>query len=169
MEFDWKKLIGSVAPTIATALGGPLAGYAVREIGTALGLEAATESTISTALQNATPETLLRIKELDQSFALKMEQMGIDVKKLEFEDTSGARAMLIQTRARTPAILSYFIVVSITALYAYLIMGDYNALSISDLVLGRILGTLDTAFAVVLAFWLGSAHREPYQAAQRKE
>ena len=29
MDFDWKSVVGTVAPTIATALGGPLAGVAV--------------------------------------------------------------------------------------------------------------------------------------------
>src|ERR1700704_1009649 len=133
MSFDWKKLVGSIAPSIATALGGPLAGYAVKEVGAALGLDNPTENAVSAALQNATPDTLLKVKELDQTFALKMEQMGIDLEKLEFEDTAGARAMFMQTRARTPAILSYFIVISITALYAYLIMGDYSNLNVSDL------------------------------------
>ena len=34
---DWKSIIGVVAPTLATALGGPLAGLAVETLGKALG------------------------------------------------------------------------------------------------------------------------------------
>jgi|GEM_PF-3021682 len=53
-----KGLIGNVAPTIATALGGPLAGGAVKLLTGALGLkDKATESQIMDAVANASPET----------------------------------------------------------------------------------------------------------------
>jgi hypothetical protein len=162
-SFNWKSLVGSVAPTIATALGGPLAGMAVKTVGDALGLATATDDTVSAALQNATPDQLAAIKKADQDFAAKMKELDIKLDELDTQDRASARAMMIQTKAKTPAVLSYFVVILITAIYCYLIMGDYSQLTVSDLVLGRILGTLDTAFAVVLAYWLGAAHREPFQ------
>jgi hypothetical protein len=33
---DWKKIVGAVAPTLATALGGPLAGMAAAAVSDAL-------------------------------------------------------------------------------------------------------------------------------------
>ena len=33
---DWKKIVGSVAPVIATALGGPLAGVATKAVASIL-------------------------------------------------------------------------------------------------------------------------------------
>lgn len=163
MSFDWKSLVGSIAPTIATALGGPLAGMAVKALGDAAGLSNATEETVAAAIQGATPELLAKIKAADQDFARQMKELDIKLEELDTSDRASARAMMIQTKAKTPAVLSYFVVILITAIYCYLIMGDYSSLTVSDLVLGRILGTLDTAFAVVLAYWLGAAHREPYQ------
>ena len=45
---DWKDVIGAVAPTIATALGGPLAGAAVKTLSNVLlGHEKGTESDAS--------------------------------------------------------------------------------------------------------------------------
>lgn len=163
MNFDWKSLVSSVAPTIATALYGPLAGMAVKAVGEAIGVEKPTEDTVSAALANATPDMLLKIKQADQDFAARMKELDIKVAELETKDRDSARSMMIQTKAKTPAVLSYFVVILITVVYCYLIMGDYSQLTVSDLVLGRILGTLDTAFAVVLTYWLGSAHREPFQ------
>jgi hypothetical protein len=163
MAFDWRSLVATVAPVLGTALGGPLAGMAVKAIGDAVGLQSATVDTVSTALANATPDQLAAIKKADQDFARQMKELDIKLDELETEDRASARQMMIQTRARTPAVLSYFVVILITAIYCYLIMGDYSQLTVSDLVLGRILGTLDTAFAVVLAYWLGAAHREPFQ------
>src|SRR5882724_9953552 len=162
MSFDWKSLVGSVAPTLATALGGPLAGMAVKAIGDAVGVSNPTTDTVSVALANATPDQLAAIKKADQDFARQMKELDIKLDDLETQDRASARSMNIQTKARTPAILSYFIVITISILYGYLVMSDYDKLNVSDLVLGRILGTLDTAFAVVLAYWLGAAHREPY-------
>lgn len=167
MSFDWKSLVGSVAPTIATALGGPLAGMAVKAVGDALGLEKPSEDAVSAALANATPDMLLKVKQADQEFSARMKELDIKVSELETQDRASARAMMIQTKARTPAVLSYFIVLLTAAIYAYLVMGEYDKLTVSDLVLGRILGTLDMAFGVVLAYWLGSAHREPYPAAKK--
>jgi hypothetical protein len=37
-KLDWRKTLGTVAPAIATALGGPLAGVAVGMAAKALGL-----------------------------------------------------------------------------------------------------------------------------------
>src|SRR5258708_15715904 len=163
MSCDWKSLLGQVAPVIGTAVGGPLAGLAIKTVGDALGLQAPTQDTVSAALANATPEQFAAIKKADQDFARQMKELDIKLDELDTSDRSSARAMMIQTKSKTPEILSYFIVILITVIYVYLVVGDYSQLTVSDLVLGRILGTLDTAFAVVLAYWLGAAHREPYQ------
>lgn len=55
-----------------------------------------------------------------------------------------------------PAILSALIVCSIFVLYSYLMVNG-NPAGLDDVILGRILGTLDTAFGVVLAYWLGTS------------
>ena len=51
MDFDWKSVVGTVAPTIATALGGPLAGVAVSSLAAAFGLS-------SDADDSSTPKLL---------------------------------------------------------------------------------------------------------------
>ena len=58
-------LIGSVAPTIATALGGPVAGMAVKALSGALfGHEDATSDDIKTALANPTADQLAALLSL---------------------------------------------------------------------------------------------------------
>ena len=159
-SIDWRSIIGGVAPALATALGGPLAGMAVQVIGSALGLENASAETVSTALSKAGPEVLAKIKQADQEFAAKMKELDVKLDELVVKDRDSARNLQIQTRAKTPAILSYFVVLSTVSMYGMLLFGDYDKLTISELILGRILGTLDMAFGVVLAYWLGAAHRE---------
>jgi hypothetical protein len=63
---------------------------------------------------------------------------------------------MIQTSARTPAVLSWIVVIATFVMYGFLLRHG-NPAALDDVILGRILGTLDTAFGVVLAFWLGTS------------
>lgn len=157
---DWKKLVGSVAPTLATALGGPLAGMAVSAIGNALGLEGATEDKIEAALQSAKPELLLQLKQADQDFAKQMKALDIDLEKIAAADRDSARQMQVQTRARTPAILSWTIVIVTLLLEGYVMVKGLPT-SAPEVISGRILGTFDTLLMTVATFWLGAAWRDP--------
>lgn len=76
--------------------------------------------------------------------------------KLEADDRKDARAMFIATRARTPAVLSWTVVIGFFGVTAFLLKAG-KPVGLDDLLLGRLLGTLDAAFATVLAFWLGSS------------
>ena len=156
MSFDWRSLVGTVAPTIATALGGPLAGMAVKAVGDALGLDKPTEEAISATLQGATPDTLLKLKQADQDFAVKMRDLDIKLDELETKDKDSARNMLIQTRSYTPSVLSWIVVMATLALEGYVMLHGIPK-EVDDLVAGRVLGTLDTAFGMVLTFWLGTS------------
>lgn len=154
-DFDWKGVVKSVAPALGTALLGPLGGLAVSAIGNALGMDAATEADLSARLAGAKSEDLLKIKEAEQDFAAKMKQMDIDVYALEVKDRDSARA-LTAGGVHTPAVLSWMIITGTFVLYGYLMVHG-NPAQLDDVILGRLLGTLDTAFGVVLAYWLGTS------------
>ena len=98
-----KGILGAVAPTIATALGGPLAGVAVRQIGSALGLDdTATQDDVMQAVAKADPETLTKIKQVEADFKVKMKELDVSLAKLEVEDRSSARNRELQTKDKTP-------------------------------------------------------------------
>ena len=65
-------------------------------------------------------------------------------------------------KARTPAALSWFIVMAAFGIEGALLLGWYPEAKVPDIVVGRILGTLDLALGIVLNYWLGSAYREVY-------
>lgn len=156
MDFDWKKLLGTVAPTLATAAGGPLAGMAVKAIGDALGLNNATVEAVTTALKGASPDDLLKLKQADQAFQSKMAELGVDLAKLEQADRESARD-LVKAGAKTPGVLSWLVIIGTFVLYGWLVVNGQPSDKLDDVVLGRILGTLDVAFGVVLNFWLGTS------------
>jgi RsiW-degrading membrane proteinase PrsW (M82 family) len=83
--FDWRKLVQGIAPAIGTALGGPLAGAAIAQIGQVLlGKPDATENEVAGALQSGqlTGEQIVALKTADQEFAVRMKSMDIDVMKI---------------------------------------------------------------------------------------
>ncbi|CAM0009128.1 hypothetical protein VPHK367G1_0026 [Vibrio phage K367 g1] len=112
---DWKSIVGTVAPTIATALGGPMAGAAVKFLGDQfLGDENASEQQVSEFVQSANPETLLKIKHADYEFKTKMAKLGVDVFKIEADDKKNARKE--HSQSKMPAILSVGLTVFIAGI-----------------------------------------------------
>lgn len=88
MNDNFKKLAGvlsSVAPTLATMLGGPFAGAAVTALEGAFGLSAgAGADAITEVVQKGgmTPEIMAAVRAADQKHAEIMGQQGIDLVKL---------------------------------------------------------------------------------------
>jgi hypothetical protein len=83
-EMDWKQTVRNVAPTIGTALGGPLAGTAVKLLADKfLGKQDATEAEVAAAIQGATSEQLIKLKEIDTEFKKFVMQISIEEKKIE--------------------------------------------------------------------------------------
>jgi hypothetical protein len=76
--------------------------------------------------------------------------------RIEADDRASARSMQVANKSYMPATVSVVVIFAALGLEGYvLITGIPEA--VSELVAGRILGTLDMAFATVLAFWLGSS------------
>lgn len=152
----WKAVIGSVAPALATALGGPLAGLAVREIGSkVLGKESATEQDLVNAVALATPEMLVKLRELDQQFAKDMAAMGVELEKLENADRADARARQVALKDWMPNVLGIGLMASFFTVQFWLLGHDVPA-GTREL-LTRTLGTLDVSLAMVLSYYFGSS------------
>lgn len=75
----WQDAIASVAPALATALGGPLAGTAVAFLSKELGLDGTTTQDVANAVAGMTPADMLKMKDLDNQFKLQMAQQGISL------------------------------------------------------------------------------------------
>ncbi len=115
---DWKKTLGAIAPTLATALGGPLAGAATKFLASnLLGDESSSLEDIEAAIIGASPEQLAILKSIDKEFKISMEKLGVDVFKLEVADKGNAR--LNNKGSFMPAVLSITLTLVVaTLLYA---------------------------------------------------
>jgi hypothetical protein len=159
MAFDWKSVVGTVAPTIATALGGPLAGLAVKAIGGVFGLgEGATEADVAAKLAGATPDDLLRLKEADQKFALEMRRLDVDLERIAAGDRDSARQMQRETRSWAVPVLASVVVSGFIASSIAVLGGWVDGLKdplIAALV-GSVLGNITAATMLVLNFYFGT-------------
>jgi len=155
---QWRKIVSNLAPTLATALGGPLAGTAVKFIaGQLLGEENATEKEIDAFIAGASPEQLARLREIDNDFAVKMAQLDVDVFALEVTDTGSARElakvnMLPQIVLSVLFIAGYFCVVA--ALFSGVVVIDESIRDTSNI----LLGVLTANIPAIMGFWFGSSH-----------
>ena len=151
------KLVENVAPTIATAMLGPVAGMAVKALSTALlGHGDGSEDDITAALSSATPEQIAAIKRADNDFKVQMKQLDIDLVRIAADDRNSARNMAVGTHSLTPSVMSYVIVVCL-AIIQYFLFTHVIEASMRELI-ARVLGTLDGALMLVLSFWFGSSN-----------
>jgi len=155
MAFDWRSIISTVAPTIATALGGPMAGMAVRALSaTLLGKDDGTEDEISAAMQLASPETLLKIKEADNAFKLEMEKLGVDLQNIAVDDRKSARDMYSKTRDMIVPLLAGLTVAGFFGTMAWVLTGH---VSLESTILGFVLGQISAKTEQVYNFYFGSS------------
>jgi len=153
--FDWKSLVGTIAPMLGTALGGPMGGMAAKVLSnTLLGKDDASESEISLALQNASPETLLKIKEADNAFAIEMERLGVDLVKIAAESQDSARKMQIANKALIVPVLAGLTVAGFFGTMAWVLTGH---VSLESTILGFVLGQISAKTEQVYNFYFGSS------------
>ena len=86
-KHDWKATIRTVAPALATALGSPLLGTAVSVLSNLFfGKSDATEAEVQEYVNKGIPpDTIVKLREIDNKFKLDLEAAGLNLKKLEAE------------------------------------------------------------------------------------
>lgn len=149
-------ILGAVAPTIGTALGGPLGGMAARALTDALGIDvASTEDQIVAMANNATPEQLLALKKADNDFKAQMKALDIDLAKVMAADVASARQMQVQVKDWTVPTLAFLITLGF---FSLLWLMAFHEIPVSNKdILNIALGALATSFAGVVAFYFGSS------------
>lgn len=153
---DWLATLKSLAPTVASALLGPLGGVAVGAIGSLLGVSDATQDKIANAIQTGqmTPEQIGKLKELELEYQNNEKERGFKYAELAFKDRDSAREMQKTTRSSIPAVLSVVITLGFLGLLTGLMTGYLKADDNQAMLL--MLGALGVAFGQVINFWLGS-------------
>ena len=150
-----KNIVGAVAPTLGTALGGPMAGMAGIMIAEVLGVPNNPKA-IEKGIAEATPEQMLELKKAEQAFEVQMKELDVDVFKLETQDKQDARNKFskdwtarIMGIATVGGFLGYIFLVTLQP-------PEQNSEALINLVLGY-LGGLASA---VISFYFGASNTQ---------
>lgn len=151
-----KGLIGAVAPVLGTALGGPLGGAAASQIAKSLlGTENATATEIEQAVKNATPEQLAALKKVDYDFQVRMQELGLDLERINQQSVADARAREIAIKDKVPALLAGGVTLGYFGVLAYMLKSGVPASGGDALLV--MLGALSGAWGAVMTYYFGSS------------
>jgi hypothetical protein len=158
VNFDWKAVVRTVAPALATALGTPLAGIATKVITDALlgdGFENATDDMLASAVQSASPDALIKLKEADLQFKRDMARLEIDLEQINAQDRANARKRETDTGDLwTPRLLAGGVTAGFFGVLVWLLANGIPASGGEALLV--MLGSLGTAWAGIMAYYFGT-------------
>jgi len=147
----------NLAPTIASALLGPLGGIAVAGLGKIFGIDGATQKDITKAIADGkiTPDQLAEIRKLEMEFKQHEQDLGFKYSELEFKDTDSARQMQISVKSNVPPLLATVVTLGFFGILGLMIFDKSLVPSEPLLVM---LGSLGTAWTMIIGFYFGSSH-----------
>lgn len=152
------KLLGSIAPMIATAIGGPVGGLAVQVLGEALGISQPTQAKIEEAFKSGsmTGEQIAAVRQAEIRLKQRSEELGIDLEQIHAKDRDSARQLQIQTKSRVPGTLAILITVGFFGILVGMLTGALQASGNNEALL-ILLGALGAAWGAVVNFYYGSS------------
>jgi len=154
---DWLSTIKNLAPTVAAALGGPLAGEAVTALAGIVG--GSNVEDIRKAIEGGrlTGDQIGQLRQLELQLQDNEREGDFKYAELAFKDRDSARQANVSGGTQRPLFwLSVLLLVlclgtEVTLLVIGLPVGT------SELVVGRVLGLLDAIAMTVLAYWYGTS------------
>jgi Flp pilus assembly protein TadB len=149
MNLSWLE---QVAPTIATALGGPLAGLAVEAVSKAIGVS---QDDAKKMLDEGklSADQIAQVKVAEIELQKQAQTLGLDFERLAVDDRKSARDMQSATHSLIPAFLAVFVTIGF---FGILIALMYGQVQKTDEIL-VMLGSLGTAWTGIIAFYFGSS------------
>jgi xanthosine utilization system XapX-like protein len=146
---DWLK---SIAPTLATALGGPLAGLAINAVSSALGIDPdKVQETISSG--KLTADQIASIQQAELTLKARAQELGLDFAKLAVDDRKSAREMQISTKSFIPPALAILVTLGFFGILVGMMMETFK----TSEPLMLMLGSLGTAWTGIIAYYFGSS------------
>ena len=147
---DWLK---QIAPTIATAMGGPLAGMAVSAISKAIGVE---PEKVGDLISNnkLTAEQIAQVKIAEIELQKQANELGLNFEKLAVDDRKSAREMQATTRSIVPPVLAAIVTFGVFGIMVMMLLGKVDSNNPAILMM---LGSLGTAWTGIIAYYFGSS------------
>lgn len=154
---DWLSTIKTVAPTVAAALGGPMAGEAVAALIGIVGGEGQEDVRKAIESGRLTAEQISQLRQLELQFQENERERGFKYAELAFKDRDSARQANVAggTQKALFGLSVVLLVLCLGTEVTVLVKGLPQGTS--ELVVGRVLGLLDAIAMTVLAYWYGTS------------
>jgi hypothetical protein len=152
---NWKKVLGGLAPTIATAVGGPFAGMATRFVSEALLGKPDGDDREINAFLKANPNKIIDLKIAEAKLKKELDDNDIDLAEIDAQDRENARARQIALRDKTPNYLAYIVTALYAAVIAALIFVDVPEQA-RDM-LNIMFGTLSAVWIMCVKYFVGTS------------
>lgn len=149
------EVLKGVAPTAVAALAGPYAPLAQAVIRKVIGAEEGDDVESALLQAAASPETIVKLREIEQAMKAQEQQLGIRFAELEVEDRKDARLLARETSILPQVILSAIFIVGY-----FTILGLYFSSTLQvpmDDTFNVLIGMLTTSIPIILHFWFGSS------------
>lgn len=148
----------------AASLGGPLGVMAAAAVGKAIGVDkvAPNADGIATAIATALadPQQRQALLQTEKDFQLQMAELGYKdseaMAQVAEDDRNSARNREVQVKDWTPRLLAGIVVLASIFGEGYVLMHGVPK-EVDGVIIGRILGTLDSALVLVLSYYFGSS------------
>ena len=154
-NFDWKKTLAAVAPALATALGGPMAGVAVSMATRGLGI-AEGEDALAAAVASGDPNVLVKLKEVDNTFLVEMKRLDVDLERVHSGDRVSARDMATKTSLAPQIGLSLLFTTGFIVVLTTLFSGEEVINPKMMQAAMYVMGILSAGMVQIMNFWFGS-------------
>ena len=173
---DWKSIIKTAAPVLGTALGGPLAGAAIKVLGDAvLGNSDASQDEVAAAITSGlSPEAIVKMRDADNAFKAQMKSMDIDILKLNAQTEQAYLADVQSARNANGANRAVFwlgiaILITFASLMGFVMYGSFQLLtggivlkdvavaSVVSGLIGTVIGYVAGNAQQVVGYYFGSS------------
>ncbi len=147
---EWLK---QIAPTVATALGGTLAGMAISVVSKAIGVD---EDKVGDLIKDnkLTAEQIAQVKVAEIELQKQAQELGLNFAKLEVDDRKSAREMQATTRSVVPPVLAGLVTIGFFGILIMMLLGKVDSNNPAILMM---LGSLGTAWTGIIAYYFGSS------------
>ena len=166
----WKSLaetLKPLAPGLATALGGPLAGIAVGALTKAVGApKGSTPTVVAKAVEDALSGKqgdAEAIVKAEREFQARMQELDIDLEEVHQRDRASARKYYAANREWFSSILDCIIIFGFLGAFWFatrLMFQQPDVPQHVTLFVGTTVGALGTLAGQVVSFWRGSSRNE---------
>jgi hypothetical protein len=165
---DVASVVENLAPTIASVIGGPLAGSGVSALEKLFGLTPAPSASssdrlndVAAAIAGATPDQLMAMKKANQDYALAMATLGFKdteaLASLNVQDRVSARDMEVSTKSIMAPMIGSAIILGSLAAAAAILFGKVSYANTTEATMvGTVVGYLFSEAKAVLSFYFGS-------------